>query len=98
MTEPIRGSEVFWEAALDLFEEKEAFCCNAIGEIRQSNPALYEELSENKVFAFLFRPEKPYSSYCWMCRRGNRYQDDKDREHRVWAMLFMEQIWRDEYE
>ena len=97
-TKPIRGSEVFWEAALEIFEEKERFCCHAIAKARGIELHNYAEVDENKIFTLLFKPVDPYCTSSWMGNAEDIYGDAEGREHRVWAMLFMEQIWKDEHE
>lgn len=82
-TKPIRGAELFWEAALDLFEHEWSGCCMAI------NSDYFSD--EKQLFVKLFQDN--INAY-WM--DSPEHTNKQNREHRVWAMLFMEQIYKDE--
>ena len=102
---PIRGSEAFLEAALEIFEHKsvqgnvERLCCIVIKEI--SNPMeLYWKVEENILLAACFN-DSPRDAFI-METEG--HTSEQNQEHRVWAMLWMHEIydeallWKDEYE
>jgi len=92
----VRGSEVFWEAALDIFEMEQTWCCHAIAEIAGFGKYDFHNIKESKEFTKIFKPINPFFEAAWMNSGYNPYQQSIDRERRVWAMLLMEQIWKDE--
>ena len=86
---PIKGSEVFWNSAIDLFEKKSRFvegCC-----FTMSNYTKLYMSEQRDMFRYFFDDN---NGVYWM--ESPEHTNEQDREHRVWAMLFMEQIWKDE--
>lgn len=88
MSKSIKGSEVYWEAALDIFEGQLFGGCYAIFKYTDC----YDD-RERKLFERFFK-DINITDVFWMRRNDQSYSETT--EIRVWAMLFMEQIWKDE--
>ena len=109
MPKPIRGSEVFWEAALELDKPqwKGSYCCPTMAKLMFDSFIDYMnkeflESDEYQLFKERFKPDTVLNDNdSWFdIYEPDTVLNDNDydfRQVRILIMLFMEQIWKDEH-